>query len=266
MLPMYEIRNSDLTVNINKYELKFPEHMHKYVELVYAFEGEQRLCIDSQNYTVEEGNAAIIFPDTIHSYQGSGESGSRILILMCAPKLFGALFPDLNNLRPQNPIIEKEHICPELKFALGALKCESDFNIKFSWTCVIMSYVMNILKLEHHAAATVEDLSYKIIRYLEENFTENITRESLAKKFNVSECYISKIFARSFKINLRNYLGLMRAEYAANLIRTTNETFTSISQLAGFQSLRTFNRIFRAAYDMSPMEYRNNLNKFIKTE
>lgn len=261
MLPMYEIRPTDLTVIRNKYELNFPEHMHKYIEIIYAYSGSQAIALGNSAYRINEGNAAIIFPDTLHSYGGSGDKNSDILIILCAPKLFGSLFPDLNKLRLSDPIIDRSLIHEKLKSAFYMIDKDDEFAVKFSLTCVIMSYLMEIIKPEQESAAPVSGITYKIINYIEENFTQTITRESLAKQFNVSECYISKIFSDKFKMNLRNYLGLIRAEYAASLIRTTDETFTSISQLAGFESLRTFNRMFRRAYGISPSEYKNNISK-----
>lgn len=263
MLPLYEIRPKDLTVIRNQYELNFPEHMHKYIEIMYVYKGAQTISYENTVYKIHEGNAAIIFPDTIHSYDGAGEQGSDVLIILCAPKLFGKLFPDLNKFRIKNPIIDSALIHDKLKTAFSMIDKNDDFEIKFSWTCVIMSYLMEIMKPEYGDKIPVSDITYKIIKYIEENFTEDITRESLAKQFNVSECYISKIFANNFKMNLRNYLGIIRAEYAASLIRTTDETFTSISQLSGFQSLRTFNRMFRSSYGISPSEYKNNINKMM---
>lgn len=264
MLPLYEIRKSDLTVKRNDYNLNFPEHMHKYIEIIYVFKGNQPIRIENSEYNLTTGNAAIIFPETIHSYSGNNLRGDDVMIIICDPKLFGVLFPDLKNFRPENPIIKAELINSELKTAFNALKPDDEFEIKFSWVCVIMSYLMKTLEFKQQSAEVVSDITYKIIKYIEEHFTEDITRESLARQFNVSECYISKIFTNKFKMNLRNYLGLLRAEYAANLIRTTNETFTSISSLAGFQSLRTFNRMFRATYGIAPNEYKNNINKLIK--
>ena len=264
MLPLYEIRKSDLTVKRNDYDLNFPEHMHKYIEIIYVFKGNQPLNIENTEYNLTEGNAAIIFPETIHSYGGSGTHDSDVGIIICAPKLFGALFPDLKNFRPENSIIRSENIREELRLAFNSIKPDDEFEIKFSWVCVIMSYLMKTLEFKQQSAEIVSDITYKIIKYIEEHFTEDITRESLARQFNVSECYISKIFTNKFKMNLRNYLGLLRAEYAANLIRTTNETFTVVSSLAGFQSLRTFNRMFRATYGIAPNEYKNNINKLIK--
>ncbi len=266
MLPVYEIRKTDLTVKRNNYELNYPEHMHKYVEVVYTHKGVQHLRIESNSYEVKEGCAGVIFPDTVHSYYSLDKKESDILILMCSPKLFGRLFPDLNNFEPENPLIDKDNINDNLRAALNAISPEDSFEIKFSWACVIMSYVLEILKLKQHPHSPVSDITYKMVKYIEENFTQPITRESLAKQFNVSESYISKIFNQNFKMNLRNYLGLIRTEYAANLIRTTDENFTIISQLSGFDSQRTFNRMFKAAYGTTPQEYRNNINKFIKID
>lgn len=263
MLPIYEIRKSDLTVKRNNYELTFPEHMHEYIEIVYTYRGVQRLKIENTEYSLTEGNLAVIFPDTLHSFNSDKKStedgGCEILILMCSPKLFGRLFPDLKKLSPENAVIPKKSIGAKFKAALENINPDDSFEVRFSWTCVIMSYIMETLIFSKRPSQPVDDITYKIVKYVEENFTEQITRKTLAKKFNVSEGYISKIFTQKFKINLRSYLGFRRAEYAANLIRTTNENFTVISQVAGFDSQRTFNRMFLAAYGKTPREYKHSL-------
>ncbi len=277
MLPVYEIRNSELTVKRNSYELVFPEHMHEYIEIVYTYKGVQHLKIEGSEYTLKKGCLSIIFPDTLHSFfsmEKSGKSDKKehsapdceVLVLMCSPKLFGNLFPDLKNLSTEYPLIPAEYINGGFKAALDCIDPSDSFEVRFSWACVILSYVIEALDLKRRDAQPVNDITYKIMKYVEENFTEPITRKSLAEKFSVSEGYISKIFTRKFKMNFRNYLGLMRAEYAANLIRTTDESFITVSNLAGFESPRTFNRMFKAAYGTTPREYKNNINKLIKEE
>lgn len=263
MLPRYEIRSTDLTVKRNNYELYFPEHIHKDIEIIYVRSGIQRIQIKDKKYKITAGGAAVIFPDTVHSYLGD-KSEADVLILICAPKIFGSLFPNLKKLRPISPIIDSSAIPSELRFALEAIHSDKSKEITFSWMCVIMSYITGILQLETAEQPPVEDITFKLIKYLDENFTDNITRLTLARRFNVSECYISKIFTDKFNINLRNYLGLLRAEYASALIRTTDETFTEISRLSGFESIRTFNRIFKTVYGMTPKEYKNNISKMMK--
>ena len=267
MLPIYEIRKADLTVKRNNYELDYPEHMHEYVEIIYVYKGVQHLRIEESEFEICSGSLAAVFPDTLHSFFAPDKADKKeteVLILMCAPKLFGRLFPDLKNFKPESPVIESGNIACELKSALEYIRPDESFEIMFSWTCVIMSHILEILKLNQQDSSPVSDITYKIIKYIEENFTEPITRHSLARYFNVSECYISKIFSQKFKMNLRNYLGLIRAEYAAGLIRATNENFTVISQQSGFDSPRTFNRMFKAAYGQTPGEYRSNISQLMK--
>ncbi|MCD8157476.1 MAG: AraC family transcriptional regulator [Clostridiales bacterium] len=98
----------------------------------------------------------------------------------------------------------------------------------------------------------------KIINYITANYSEPITRESLAKEFNLSKVYISKIFSDNFKMNLRTYLGQVRTRKAAELLRTTNFTVTAISSLTGFESEHTFNRVFKQNFGKTPGAYRKS--------
>lgn len=267
MLPVYEIRPSDLTVKRNDYQLSYPEHMHDYIEIIYVYKGMQRLNIESGGFEIREGCLAAVFPETVHSFSapdGQDKKNNEVLILMCAPKMFGGLFPNLKDLRPENPIVDKEDICGGFRCALENIKPGESFDVTFSWACVIVSYLLKALTLKHKSDGPVTDITYKIIKYIEQNFTETITRRSIAEHFGVSESYISAIFSGRFKMNLRNYLGLIRAEYAAGLIRSTSESFTLISQEAGFDNPRTFNRMFKAAYGQTPREYRRNISRLIK--
>ncbi|WP_339301819.1 helix-turn-helix transcriptional regulator [Paenibacillus sp. FSL R5-0623] len=102
------------------------------------------------------------------------------------------------------------------------------------------------------------------MEYLSNHFTESITLDSLAAEFNVSKYYISRIFSNKIKINLRNYLSMLRVEYASMLIRTTDASLTTIGVNAGFDSQRTFNRVFRAIYGMTPRDFKNNVHNYLK--
>jgi transcriptional regulator GlxA family with amidase domain len=64
------------------------------------------------------------------------------------------------------------------------------------------------------------------------------------------------VFSSKIGMGFSAYLGQIRVEYAASLIRTTTRSLTDIWLAAGFDSQRTFNRVFRAAFGTSPSEYR----------
>ncbi|MEK4660610.1 helix-turn-helix domain-containing protein [Priestia sp. FSL H7-0729] len=72
------------------------------------------------------------------------------------------------------------------------------------------------------------------------------------------------MFSKRFKMNLQNYLSMLRVEYASMLIRTTNASLTTVWINAGFDRQLTFNRVFQAIYGMIPRDFKNNVSKHLK--
>ncbi|OXM83899.1 helix-turn-helix transcriptional regulator [Paenibacillus rigui] len=264
MLPFYEIQTKELRLFRLSKQLMFPAHMHRNIEILYVFSGVQYVEIDEITYEIHEGEAAIIFPDIVHCYIKKEEDPAESIVILCNPRLFGGIFPDFENFQPLSPTISKANIHEEAVYALRHIKKKDEFAVKLGWTYVIMSHLLRQLELKQRQRIPVQDMSKKMMEYLANNFTEPITLDSLAAEFCMSKYYISHIFSDKIKINLRNYLGMLRAEHAAKLIRTTDASLSTISSHAGFDSQRTFNRVFHAKYGMSPREFRNNMRKYFK--
>lgn len=45
----------------------------------------------------------------------------------------------------------------------------------------------------------LKDISFKIMKYIEEHFTEPITLESIANELCVAETYVSRVFSKKIK-------------------------------------------------------------------
>lgn len=264
MLPFYEIQAKDLRLIRMTSQLTFPAHLHANIEILYVFSGVQYLEIDETAFEIHEGEAAIIFSDIVHRYDQKGEGPVDSILILCNPRLFGGGFPDFTNFQPVTPVIPIERIHEEAVYALRHIKKKDEFTVKLGWTYVIISHLLRHIELKQRQRIPVQDMPKKIMEYLAKNFTEPITLDSLAAEFCVSKYYISHIFSDRIKMNFRNYLGMLRAEYAAKLIHTTDASLTTISSNAGFDSQRTFNRVFHAKYGMSPREFKNNVNRYLK--
>ena len=76
--------------------------------------------------------------------------------------------------------------------------------------------------------------------------------------------YVSRVFSKKIKMNFRKYLGIVRAEYAANLLRMTDDKIITVAENSGFQSVSTFNRVFHDIYGMSPRDFRDNITKYTR--
>ena len=256
MIPFYEIQPDKINIIRNKRELTFKPHFHENIEILYVHKGCQHISINNIKYKINEGDAAIIFPNTLHEYYKDEAKTADGQLIICDPKIFLNMFPDLTNSTCEEPVIRKENFIDEAKFALNSISPDKSFPVKLGLIYVIMSHILDNVKIKKNLDNYSENITKKIIEYIAKNFTNPLTLDVIAKNFCVSKYYISHIFSEKIKMNFRTYLGTMRAEYAAKLIRMTNDSLTEISNNAGFESQRTFNRIFRTVYGCSPREYK----------
>lgn len=61
-------------------------------------------------------------------------------------------------------------------------------------------------------------------------------------------------------MNFNQYVNKVRLKYATGLLINTDDSVTEVYLDAGFDSQRTFNRVFRESFHMSPREYRKSKN------
>lgn len=259
MVPFYEFQPSDISVIHNRRELYFHSHLHKEIEIVYVFDIGQHMNIGGKDYEIGAGTAAIIFPDTVHYYYREEWRPTDEVLVICSPKLYSNMFGDLTGVTSDSPIITEIDKTTKNAFKMIA-KCTSPTE-RLGWSIIILSRLLSRVNMMRGESVPVEHLVQKIIEYIAQNFKQDISLDTLAQEFSVSKYYISRIFSEKIHMNMRAYLSLIRAEYAAGLIRTTNDSITNICSCSGFTSQRTFNRTFRQIYNMTPREYKQKLNR-----
>ena len=259
MVPFYEFQPSDITIIHNNRELKYRTHIHEHIEIIYVFDVGQHIDIDGTDYEIQKGQAAIVFPNVVHTYYRNEFRNTNQIFVICSPALFKGLFPNFTNFRPESPIITDVDHAVRLTFQ-ELITC-TDFTEQLAWTMLILSRLIKKVTLTHKEADPVDNLTKKIITYISQNFRDDISLESLAKEFSVSKYYISHTFSDKIKISLPNYLSFIRAEYAASQMRSTNDTITNICINSGFSSQSSFNRAFKRIYGMTPSEYKKKYDK-----
>jgi len=83
--------------------------------------------------------------------------------------------------------------------------------------------------------------------------------EDMAKDLGVSKYVLSRVFSKTFHRNFNQYLNDARLGYAKQRLENTNDPITTICLDSGYESQRTFNRVFKEKYMVSPSEYRKKL-------
>jgi AraC-like DNA-binding protein len=94
------------------------------------------------------------------------------------------------------------------------------------------------------------------IAYLQEHFSQAITRQELAAEVGVSKDYLSHIFHQEIGFSPWEYLLRYRIQQSKTRLRSSHDSITEIAAQVGFNDLSHFNRVFRKRVGCTPREYR----------
>lgn len=95
--------------------------------------------------------------------------------------------------------------------------------------------------------------------YIEDHYSSQFPIEVLADLCHMSLTHFRRVFHSIMQTSPLDYLNSTRIMKACNLLRSTEESILSISEMAGFASVSNFNRHFHAVIHMTPREYRNQM-------
>jgi transcriptional regulator GlxA family with amidase domain len=96
------------------------------------------------------------------------------------------------------------------------------------------------------------------LKYIADNYLEDITTSQLAKIANFSEYYFSSVFKKTTGMTVKEYIHHFRINKAEILLKSTNMTISEVAINTGFNDINYFSRIFREYKQVSPTIYRKN--------
>lgn len=260
MIPYLENNPRLLTTSYRDESYNFPAHFHNRVEIVHCIEGKQKVKLGEETYTLLGGDTLLISPNIVHEYiECEDEPGKKtqVMAAICEARLLSVVIPDIATKNPKNPLIPAANISENAKIAIQKIletKSSNNYAERMGWIFVLISYVLD--NIEFVKTDAKPELPLEIVAYIESNFKEDLTIKSIAKVFGYHPSYIAHIFCDQLKIPFKTYLGWLRSEYAATLIRATKKSLTEIAYESGFNSLNTFYRAFKKHFSQTPSEYK----------
>lgn len=260
----YEERKVDLEIFERKAKHS-PPHIHRYVECIYLKKGSVELGIGEEFYHMDKGDFAIVFPDIIHHYQIFSQEDSYAIYIMISTELLDKFSNMLQNQCPKNPVINKNDVHKDIKYALenlieiGSVKENKlDYLVTQSFAQIILARCFPFYEFMGKEMVQKDDIVNKVVTYIARNYLEKINLEEMAFELGYSQYTISRVFSSVFHTNFNKYVNNLRLEFAINLLESSNQSVTDVWLNSGFESQRTFNRVFKERYRMSPSVFRKN--------
>ena len=249
---------------------KFPEHRHADFEFNYCIEGYFDVIIDGRTYHVREGSAAFIPPMCAHRIPEGNHC--RTVTLVVGVAALGDHFDEFLALSPE-PCVYDLQTAENGKIAELFLECAAvhgDASASAELTAKgnvykLLAYFYKLLS-ERKGGAEIgvrpsDSLSQierieKALEMIRFGYKNRLTVEAAAECTGYGKSNFCKIFKKCVGEGFHQALNRQRAESAAALLSVSDLSIADIAIEVGFGEAKTFCRVFKSLYGVSPGEYR----------
>lgn len=242
------------------WDICFPEHIHKQLEIFYLLEGEVKITLNHNKILMKQGDVLVVFPNMIHGYESLCHT--RFYIGLADPEVLGSnggVILKNNCLNPVNPVLA---FSPQLGMCMEMLagECEKGKPVKrecrlYGYFNVVADLLLEGLDLRISESGS-EDVLHPVLNYILSHYQEEITLESTARSVGISKYYLSRIFSEKMGYSFPGYLAMLRTELAKELLETSDRGMTDIAYMCGFKSECSFFRNFKYLTGTTPLQYK----------
>ena len=236
-------------------------HTHHFTELFFVVSGEGNFLFREKLYHIKTGDLVIIppymehteqsIPDTPLEYYVIGvdgisfqPAGEQTCVQVFCNVSNKALVEDIFSqmlYEMRNPAYGSDKICQDLLEIL----------------------ILRIIRHQHVipvpiASTYMTKECARIKEYLDSNYSEPITLDTLTDLTHMNKYYMAHSFAKYTGKSPIQYLNDRRMQAACTLLRDTDHSISAISASVGFSSQSYFTQAFRKKYGMTPIRYRQS--------
>lgn len=258
------------------YELSYPSfefywHYHPEYELTYIVNAEGKRLVGDSFESFKTGDLVLLPPNLPHTWITEPEEGEmhKAIIIQFSKSFIepflafkefeaigsllmnsqkGLFFPDFMDTAVMDLIIEMPKSSGVITFT-GLLRLLELLANTPSITLASPGY--RLLKGNEN-----EQRINQILRYVQDNFGQEISLQKAAGLVHLSESAFCKFFKRMSGRTFSDYANEIRISNACRLLIETDLPVSGIAHESGFDSLTYFNRVFRRKKNMSPVEFR----------
>ena len=169
----------------------------------------------------------------------------------------------------------KERIIPLSAWELGRIKglldsINTELTTQYDgfWPCRSRSFLMELLFFTQFLCQTFEgnnkvlyedDTNFSLItEYLNEHYNDEISLESITKKFNINRNKLNGIFLNKTSKTCLNYLMNLRIDMAKIILANTELPVSEVAGRVGYSDSNYFTKIFKKMTGSTPSAFRNS--------
>lgn len=248
-------------------------HMHDSYEIYLFLDGDIDYFVEDHRYHLIPGDLLIFNDRDIHKSTNLTGMPHKRYILHFNPAIILPLCTNRTNLlacfqrtepNRQNLIHLKGAQLQEV-YTLFKQISHSLENPGYGEDTLALSDLIRLLvSVNRHfntlSAAVPRDMDIitQIMRYIQENLTNNLSLDQIAGEFLIDKCYLCRIFKKATGSTIYQYILINRINLAQQALQR-GESVSSACEAAGFSDYANFIRSFKKIIGVPPGQYKKDL-------
>lgn len=241
-------------------------HYHTFHKIVIPIKGTLSYMIEGRHYRLEPYDIALVGRGCVHKPE-TDESNERVLFYLSADYLRDKSSADCDlelafkNAQETGMFIlrlssvQRSRISRLLR-EFRERELENEYGNKLICDTLMQQIMVELtrysLKQQNHEVDTIYDEKIvKILRYINDNLTENITIDSLAEMFYMSKFHMMRKFKEETGYTIHNYLSNKRLMLAQRLLEE-GASSTDACFGCGFKDYSVFSKAYKKLFSVSP--------------
>lgn len=227
-------------------------HWHMEHELIACREGSAQVMLDDTMFNITQQQCIFCHSGRVHYISASPDS--LLLVCLFNEKMYD---PITSPFALENPVFEDRYgIVPKLSEIRHELQNQPIF-FECRTEAMIGEILVDVFRGEplRKAQWQFSDVitRYKqLLNYIDLEY-EHITYQNAVQFMNMSDAYFSRYFKRQAGMTFSQYLNVVRIEKAVQLLDSApTMKITDVMLRCGFNTIRSFNRVFRAVTGFTP--------------
>lgn len=155
------------------------------------------------------------------------------------------VFSKLKTVYKKVPVLTSQQVDSAAKLLFLLI----NYIIKIEYEIIVYR---EIEKYKTHSQEIVK----KVMKFITENYSQNISLRSLAEQFFISPFYLCHIFKKETGSTITNYLSKVRLDNAVRLLKNPTIPIKQIPYQVGYSDEYYFYKVFKKAFQITPANFR----------
>ncbi len=241
-------------------------HWHQSIEILYIVNGKVKINVSGTETELTDDGLILINSNTPHSLYSTAAImiavQIRLDLLTSVPDLIKNSYFDCvctgENSSPELFIPIKNCLASLLKLNIEGKGYMNLMNVSLCYKLIYELY-LNFVKNTNSASQNNADQLKRlnmILSYINANYADDLSLESLSSVVNFTVPYLSKFFKQHMGMTVGDYIKSIRLFHAAELLSTTTDSMEMICSKCGFPNTHSFISTFKTKYNIIPSKWR----------